>query len=503
MGSNKLLSVMRKHYFIVGILISAVVVVYFVSQYGQIEVSSGDRINYSLRQNGSKITTEGVSPQKMTKVIKKGEYELLLKNDTSASLHIVNIKGFFQKASVRADFKKQVARKFVGENPKSCPLYGDILYSYECNTTLDSLVAHMPATTEFPTQTINNTAYEEDVPLLSASKDGQAYIVTSAFSVDSDHVEYYVNALSKDNLVKERIQVEGINAEVSYFSEYKDGFIAFDEDLRHIFIATIPEGKTKKLNLNIKDIDDDLKVLFVKSANGTTLIGLNNNATGEQADIHDVDASSVNNLFIVIADDKPSLINLVGKNYFTAEACGKKLLCALSGAGLDIIDYSGRKPVVKNSIADVSDIKQAGDNLLVLRGTYLFSFSPSSLHGHAIYDYGDYKPCGLYVNGSYYLMCIIHDNQRQSLLLNPQLTDSDNVDKTIVGLKKLPQVEFLSVYEKIIMATPYGGEYEYNPAAGGYIKNENIVNESKVIIESVFRQSKLHSQGYQLIFTSD
>jgi hypothetical protein len=472
MATFKALGFLKRHKILIFLLLVASVVVFLVSSYGFIEVDSGassGEMTYKLQRQGSQNADELKSTStKIRKLVRKGSYEILVKSGDKSSFAVAQVKGFLSTTTVSSRLAPEKGRTFVGDNPGPCMYYADLLYSYSCGGTLADIVSHLPATDTQPSYTMDNSVNVEDlIEGFIKTKDGD-FVIVQSFSVEggnSPHTAYKVkNGVDAGG----GIELAGLDSAKSYsIDTFRQGFIAYDDSFSSLVYYESVSTQPKAIVLESPEEAEFKPYLF--DASGERILALySNNTAGEVADIHDP-GDNVKNEIVVYDNGSQKKFSLDGRQYSGAKLCGNNEICLLSEKDLIVYGISGNKLQQLFQVSSVNDVEMVAGTLLVFRDKEVLSLSIDPRNGSINYSLGDYKFCGVRVGTSSYVLCLINSkDEKLALRVDMKVDSSDNIDKKIAQLLKLPEVASIPIYDKRIFISPELGELVFNQSSGGF-----------------------------------
>ncbi len=100
-----------------------------------VDMPVNGEIHYELiNQNTKKSSTYTTKASSIKKLVKKGSYEMLVKNQETSSFSVQSTKSFLRTTTINSNLQTEKSREFVGNNPGPCMYYDQsVLISYPCD----------------------------------------------------------------------------------------------------------------------------------------------------------------------------------------------------------------------------------------------------------------------------------------------------------------------------------------------------------------------------------
>lgn len=470
--------------------------------------STNEKYTYTLtnQESGKKYSIETASPN-VKKLVSRGNYEITVSAGSKTSINIVKTGRLFQTSHVTARLASENLRQFIGNNPGNCVNYdGNLLYSYVCNSSINSLRVHHPSTTNEPTYTTSAPYTGSDVlNILRINNKDMVFLYNPDQEGES---AYYAYPLTPSLTVDNWVFLNDLNNDITYKIEpYLDGFIAYTNDFSDIKYYKDLTSSPVNIALDASLHDNDLTPIMLSSS-GKQFVALYSSNPGdihehkEMGNEQDSTPEGKSNLILYnTVSAKPSSFR-INKPYYSIQICGQNRVCLLNSEGLDVYDISRNKVRLVGSVVGVDSMKPYGKRLIVVQHSRVIDFDVQNMSGYISYKLGDYKFCGLHIVHSGYIVCITNQlGNNSALYVNPSEVDKDSIDSKVRLLLDNLDVSDVSIYKNIIYISPYAGKLEYRPELQGFGYNPNIVKESNDSINNEIERLRIDRSKYQIINT--
>lgn len=475
--------------------LSITVLVFYVYSYAYIEInlsngSPDTEVSYTISQVGGKESDKievTRDTKKIKRLVKRGSYEVSVRQAETSYLGAVDSGGFLQTTSVRAQLSPEKERDFIGSNPNIC-MYTElgILASSPCGGPLDELGLHMPATNTVP----GHVKYAqgpastlEDVITVN----GNTFVLLNIESeIDGEGNYHALYSVSRDGVVNhssERKLQDLKGSKVYKLVNYTGGFIAYSTDERAdlLYYASV-SSKPSKINieqpsdttLNLVDIhviDDSIALTY---SNNTVTTASRDHVEGIKAHSTVLEESrrKIAPISQIISYSKnKSISSIFSESIISAKICETSKLCVMyEDTTMGVFDVSGDKLNLEYELSGVLDTESSNDNFLIVKADGVFRFNVLDKSGFIDYGFGDkYSYCGMETAVEYYIVCVANSsNERFALKIHPKKINTDSIDKKIASLESLEEVRSVRIYGKFIYISPYAGELQPNPLTGGF-----------------------------------
>lgn len=483
----------KKLVIIAAVAIVVLLVLSWVVNNGYIKVTTQNgegEISYSLTNQANQKDVKASGEQSSFKTtLGKGTYEVLVRSGNKSYFSLVDIQGLLKTTDVNATLESERGRRFIGHDPESCVhLIKQTLVSYECIGPISTLKTHVPATPSLPTYSkINPYSSDDIVEGIVETKSGDDLVVIYEVEV-AGHGDFEPKGTSHHNAFRmtdsgiipsSSAALGGLDEKLYSFLPYKDGFIAYDDELSKILYYQKLGSKPTEIKTGVSK--EGLSGYSVSTDQDALVVGYSEKGIeGEEKE-----SSRRKSEIAIIFNDSTKHISL-DQTYNSVRLCGDNLLCALSSEKLDVFDVSAERPVLRFSLSGVSAFVVQNNRLVVAKDKDILSLDVASRSGYIEYNLGDYSLCGLHTANSSYMICVSDSRGKRSLLLIDQSKTSDDIDKKILKLQDLAEVKEVSIYGDYIFISPEAGQLKFIPSLGGYsydpevLKNANDKINAKV-----------------------
>jgi hypothetical protein len=475
MENNEFISlVVRRKYRILAFLFIFIFLIIFL-QFGfiEVEISSGSSggISYRLQKQGSNQPANGdSSSNRITKLVSRGSYEVLITQGDKSAFNVAKVRGFFIKTKISSRLEQEKDRQFVGNNPSPCVFYADTLYSYDCNGSFNEITRHVPATGDTPTYTdAVNTGQGGDIEGIINTKGGRVALISYVEADDPQnaHVAYQLNNFTPANSAP----LKDLSPDKAYLIKpYLQGFIAYADDYTEIYYyqsissapqqLTVPKPQNKSLRPYALDVNDK-----------SLLVAYSDIKAEDVSDEVDSKLDKSTTTFVVW-DGTSSKEQKVDYTSQQTKLCGQNI-CALSQGTLHVLERGRAKDLFK--LEDVDYIENAGNSFIVARNHEVINLDTTKKGGFIEVSLGDYKNCGISPDKqTSYILCLINNkNKKVALRVDQNAPNKGSIDKKVAQLQKQKFVTDVSINGRYIFISPNVGEptyqeqtksYDYDPA---------------------------------------
>lgn len=127
-----------------------------------------------------------------------------------------------------------------------------------------------------------------------------------------------------------------------------------------------------------------------------------------------------------------------------------------------------------------------------------------TIEGSLDYSFGDYKYCGLQkVDEQNYIICVADiENRKKALMLSSGST-SDDIDKKILQLQKLDEVDVVSAYKNLLYVMPNLGEPTYDAVTKSFRDNPETKTRVNNKINEEIQKLGIDTKKYTIVNTSE
>lgn len=501
---------MRARIFLAIISILVLSVGFWLYTHSFIQVSAnatGGGFEYEIKeQTSDEVTTIKSESSTLRKIVKKGNYQVVVKQKDSASVAFVRTKPFLQTTETNPKLNPERNRNFVGNSPSFCMYYAELLYSYDCNSTYNTLKKHMPASLDTPSYTENALEVEDSTLRSIFTINSQPYVFTERGNeTDEVGITKVISPLRSDLVLDNGQTVDSLSKTKNYsVIPYKNGFVAYTDNLDRV--ASIQGAELAHTTITApKVVEETAHPIGVTSYKN--YIGLAYNSAEDSTDAgfenvdEEADIEKGKSRIVVYTDEKDEKTYTFSKFYASMKLCGPAIVCGLNSGHMDIYKLTD-EPQLLLSMTDVLDYTPYNTSIVVVTESRVYMVDPATMTGSIDYSYGSYSYCGLQTNISSYSLCILDkDNVSSALLINPRNKNTDTIDKKIETLRKLPQAKSVTAYQNIITISQYTGEPVYDPAKDGFIDNPKTIQQSTDRINQVIDEIGIDRNTYSIVFT--
>ena len=493
-------------------LISLVVlmILIWLSGFAFIEVSvngtdSNTAINYTMQNEKNEYT--GTVPSKtLKKLTRKGSYQVLVDQGSNNAFALVNTGGFFGTTKINLQLQSEKERTFVGDNPQACMSFSNILISYSCNASIESLRIHTQADSTQPSAikkigtdaafgnsilgdiTIQDTLFLFTILELD---DGTWYNLVPA-PINNSDIRFEQIIKLPDILTENG---EGIRYSITPF---KEGFLVYDIELKKGYyfdaltddapeIITLPSTKEPEFNAYSLDVFEE-SILTVsmsgvagREPNASYKPSLSLQKSKEKSDevlSGNDEQKGTSRIAISTSPDKELKLNYLPDQ---VRFCSPRHVCILKSSNLEIYTINGGTFSRTASINNITQIESANNHFIAATPKGLLQFDAESLKGSYQYYFGDYGYCGMEIVGQQMLVCIEnnHNTTRSKSVITISQTDkTDDIDKLVYELSKESFIKSIAAYGSFIHVAPDYGTLEYQPATDSIGYNQSKITET-------------------------
>jgi len=472
---------------------------YWVSQMSfiTIEASGGKdgMYEYVLTDQKSNKTQTVSGGASIKRLVKRGNFEIMARQDEMNGFKIVRSGGFFGTTSVVLPMQKERERTFVGNNPASCfQLISGKLYSYNCGGDFGAINQHVPATATQATYTQMVASNNERglIEGMAQTKEGTVALVQLSVGDEGEEAKdaqvSHILYVLRDNLkVTRRIPVGELNENMTYGLLYSEGSLVFmpqgeGDSFQLANLSgkaskmTQPAPKSKGLILLTSDAKDN-KTVFLYGKQPT-----NNTKPGSE---------------IIVSS--PETVHFSSKNDYQKVSFCSEYICAVDSTGLSVFAIDSGELKKTLHINNVVSVLSLGQEVVAVRKGDSLRIDLKNGEGFAEYRYGSYSLNDAEKTADGYVLTLTNENGKKiALAINPATADTSNeLDKKITALAESQALNDVSVYRSYIYLSPnYGalvpnatGELDYDPATKRQVNND---------IQQELTKLSLPPQGYTI-----
>lgn len=428
-----------------------------------------------------------------------GTYELTVQQDDTNYFSVIDTS---EDSTIEATPQPERGRRYVGNLPGSCRfLLSNILYSHECGGALETMQAHVPATSTQPTFTRPSFNETEDViEGTIKTKEGTILLVYEAVVADHGHITELGNGESPhiahvlksgSNMLGTGNALKGLPADERYFIQpYREGFLAYSASFSRAFYYASTKANPEEVAIAELE-NEDLSPNLLSAKDSSFVVAY------AQEDEEDSGLSSS----LVLHENNQTKTFEMDKTFESIHLCGNNKLCGLSAGTMYVYDVAGEDAKLQYFVNGVRSMASYGNGLVVSRDGGVISLDIEKRSGYVQYTYDDFVSCGLQPAGNTYMVCIEGDEGAESMLLIEQAKTSDSIDKKIASLMDMQELSVVSIYGNFITITPHAGGIKYQPATDTFGYDPEKVRQSKSAIEDRIKTIGLDKSKYKVRYT--
>lgn len=440
--------------------------------------------NQSTRKTA---TVKSDSPN-IKKRLSSGNYEILIKHGNTSYFTVAKTGRFFSSLSVEAKLTSENLREFVGDNPGQCMKYiGGRLISYDCNAAYSDLRIHIPASKDVPTYVLTNskTDIQGYVNGIVSTSNGEYVLVFSTGSLEAKP-GYYLYKIRADLSWSEKTSLPQLDSSKSYsIKPFNQGFLIYDSGFNNFYYYASAKSKPVTIDIGAPrgkdykpasvDISTD-SILAAYSGKSSTEILVWNNTTTSY-----------------------TVSDMANKVVF----CGNQMICAVSNQGImSVYKVIGSKLRGQYRVYDVKDVFNSGNGFLVARDDDVLSLDTANRSGYESYSLNEYKFNNIDFENGYYVLSLTNNKGRKvAIRVGQTLSDSDSIDKKILGIQKLSEVQAVSIYKNDIFITPELGPAHFDASVGYYRPDSAVERSATTIINNEVVKLGINRNIYSVVIT--
>jgi hypothetical protein len=445
--------------------------------------------------NQEKVVEVKNASKHLEQKLPRGTYELTVAQDKSSSFSVIDGTG--SGATVNVTPQPERGRTFVGNQPRDCMYFlNKYLVSYGCGQSVGDMQTHMPATANETTFAKPNPVPTEDVVEgLIKTNEGDVLIVYEAeiaghegFDTDEGpKPKPHIGFVVKDgrNLTLENgVELEGLEKDLYSFQSYRGGFIAYNKTFTQANYYASLRARPVKLTVN-RPANSSLTAYDIATRDQAFVIAYAQPDQDKESEL-------------VLQDGNQTKHYKFEKKFSSIRLCGKKKLCAIGGSNLEVYDISGEESRLAYTVNNVQAIDSLDNHLLVIREKDVLALDVDNQGGHTQYAFGNYGYCGVQTTDDTYLLCVANSRGGKAVLYLEQQRISDDIDKKVAELLKLPAVSTVSVYGKFITVAPNAGKVEFQKELNRFGYNPDIVKTVNAQVGKKIREIGFDQNHYQI-----
>lgn len=456
--------------------------------------SSGEQYTVTITdQSGEPEFSFQTSETTIKKRVKRGSYVVSVQQSNHSFLTTINAPGYFRSAKVDAKLVQEKSRRFVGDNPANCMYFvGGVLYSSECTGQFADINKHVPASSQQSTYVLKVNENSGIAGYVQGTTDaGGKTIALVKTPQDSEGGGSYSLVQFSSGLSSSRqILAENLNTDADYsIAAYKNGFLIYSQSLDTASYYSSYGAPAQSVDLGEVN-DKDLAPKFLSSWGNDILTGYTSP--------DDENASN----------DKTELV--IGSQHYTfkrqftsASQCAVNTLCAIDATGLSVYYIDGGDSDLLYMIPGAAGVYNSAGKTLVVNRNGVINLNVSNGSGYYDYSFGEYKFNNFVVVPNGYLVSVTGPkNKNSALFIDSVRSDFNSVDKRVLTLAKLNEVETVSIYDKYIYIVPDLGEQVYNNSSNEFEYDPTVKAASNTKINQAILKSGIDTKQYRVINTA-
>lgn len=496
------------------LLVVAVIAVgvFLCSQYGQVTISSsgqdgGADISYVLsRQPGLSAKAVTTKSAKTTRLVSKGNYDVVVRSGNKSFVTSVSVGGFFSKKTVSAQLASEKNREYVGNGTPGCMIYNSLLYSYACTDTA-LITTHHAATATSPTYVTQSDTLMGRIKGVLHTSEG-AIIVGKKPTTEAGVAAPYTAYVLAGGLAAKTTTTLGDLSPDSDFSflSYKDGFIAYDTTFSKILYYPSSTSKPETISDSWPKISERPVTLAtykdIITATFSNYVVEDSHAIEEDKQVAKPSKSKPFTKVVIYGQGGTKVFDI--DSYFhSLQPCGTNKICGINTTlegSFSVYDVSGTEAQFLYAIGGVQELASSGSKLLLVRSTDIVGFDADARTGSIEYPFSDFEYCGLSDNGDSYLVCLIDNKGKHvALRIDPSDDTTNAIDKQVEELQKLPEVSSVSAYGKNLHVIPkQTADLVYDPAINSLVYDPETIKAFSAAVNQKIDQLGINRQVYHI-----
>jgi hypothetical protein len=485
-------------------------VIVFASQYGVIKIETDLGSNKKqtiklLNQESEKETIIETASAPVSKIVRKGSYEVSVFSGDSNSFSINSINGFFRSTQITPKLKKQNSTEFIGYGADACSYYnGKYAISWGCLSDAASLVIHRPNIG------IQATYNDENPYKLSGTiesifeLDGETIALVrgvTTYNGDQIYYKHYYYRLDESFRPVEKIPAKGLRPNKFYeVKSSSNKLVLYDSELSDFYTLDSMKDEPKKIEYS-QPTDKSMSAKSVKIYDGKIIIMYSNYAP----DIDNDKTGDVLNTFFVIDGDnvKTKELNEIIIDQFSL--CSDQYFCIIQNGNMSVYALEGDDFEYSYSVSGVNSIYQSGKNILITKKSGIINFSVSDRSGYYSYKGTGFETCGIrQTTPEYSILCVVDKYNRRSLLkIDLEKMKTSDPSMIVQYLSNLDSVENVSIYKNSISITPEYGNIAYREDLGEHGYDPEFQEKTRSIIRSALSDISESTKNYKIYIIGD
>ena len=442
--------------------------VYLLSSYSFISVRvsnpSDGATQFTLIKDGGEPKIIESDVPSVKKLVRRGEYNVLVEQDNKSFFSVVNAKGFMRTTTIDAELQPERARRFVGNNPSPCMNYiHSQLVSYVCGSRLSELNLHEPANQTTPTYArtnrlaTNNSIYgivdsgDDTFALIRSMREPFSY---SLYKIESAK-DLLTPNLNSSNIIG--LPLSGLS-DTYAISSFGGGFVIYNESFSSILYLPSLDSSPEKIAIEAPG--DMAAQIFSANKYGITLTY--SDYLNSDVDGHGESRYKGKSRVFVYRDGVVAEFSFSGL-FGDLQLCEENKLCGITERGMEVYDISESKASLLYRVSGVHAIMQNNFGMALVGDNNVIEFDVNTRTGHVEFSFGEYKLCGAKSTKDGYVLCLINiRNDKVAIYIDQENNNVDDIDKKVAELLRL-EISDVSAYGDYIFINPFLGELQYNP----------------------------------------
>lgn len=485
-------------------------VLYWLLGFSFIEVVVGNQgagdLEYSIsdqNRNGDPAITS-TSLTTFRKLVRKGNFEVMVKQSDTSAFSVVSAKGFFRTTRVQVELKKERGREFVGGNPSPCMhMLKEALISYACGGPYGDTTLHVPASGNQATYNLLAATGRQGAVEGFVRTGGQEFVIIKNFlEINDENPAHAAYAVGDDlSLPVVGISLSALKGDELYtIVPYRQGFLAYNTHLTHA--VYYPSVQDEPGVITLSPPNDQTFTPYLITASGDIIAAAYSKpSTGGRVSLDDPKTTAKTPSVVVVQSGNSAKQLSFGKRYSAVQICGQDRLCLLHDHRLEVHDISGNKPNKLFEVTSVNEFHFIGETLLAVKDEAILGIDASTGRGSVQYTFGQYSYCGIKPSGQDYLLCVINPKQKKAALLLSQAQNSDGIDQKIAGLLQLDEVMDISAYRNSLFISPNAGPISYQTSIRSYGYNPDTIKSASDKIDAEIDRLGIDRNRYRIVNT--
>lgn len=520
------------------LLLFAAGLVWFFN-YGFVEINvpnhDGQDIQYVITDSSGRSKSFDRDGGSFKKLLKRGQYQVtvLQEQENQNFFAAADVPGLLRTAKLDAALNSEKAVSFVGDNPLACINYAGILVSAPCQANIERLQAHQPATANTPSATrqFNSLIFSGFTIDDYLRVDGEIFLLASLSVHDQTIVGLYPLDPGRQNINQNRgvILTEYTDNRSYRAARLDQGFMLFSEDGQQFLrFDSLSDNSPEELQPPAPE-DSNLNLYSADSANGSIVLtyssGLTNELGGasffpslpeaapdqtsefDEGDVFSPDAveETGGKSEVIIMDGEGGQAKSLSFDFSPDQVrlCAENVLCVLDQGVLEFYDTAGESPERLYTMDGVIQVATDGNRLLLVKNDGIVDFDPLDQSGYYHYFFGQYVFCGIQPVGGSYLVCVNDgtdsNRARHVLLIDPSQDLTDQIDKQVLELIKMPETISVAPYGNFIHISPNVGRLVVDQETGDLEYSPEVIANINQAINDKVEELGINLERYNII----